>query len=98
MTIATYDELHIAFIEAVAAHGWEHHSVPATGAALEQFLTSKAFTKRLMEALVEVEEAHLNPDCLSDSCDHLEGECPEYGIGCHSAAEIADWMRPRKHR
>lgn len=44
----------------------------------------------LIRALVEVEENHLNTDCLSDTCDHPEGECPEYVIGCGDAAEIAD--------
>lgn len=97
MTIATYDELHIAFIKAVAAHGWEHHSVPSTAAALDEFLTSEAFVKRLTSAIVEVEESKLCVDCLTDTCEEHE-EMPEGSIGCGDAAEIADWMRPKKQR
>jgi len=43
----------------------------------------------LTKAIVEVEKNHLYGDCLSDTCDHPDGECPEYSIGCGDAAEIA---------
>jgi hypothetical protein len=43
--------------------------------------------QRLTAALVELEERHLEPDCLSDRCDH--DVCPEYVIGCRDGAELA---------
>lgn len=48
-------------------------------------------TQILVNALVLVEENHLNPDCLSDTCDHPDDACPEYSIGCGDAAEIASF-------
>lgn len=46
--------------------------------------------KRLTAALVELEERHLDLICLSDACDHPDGECPEYSIGCGDGAELAE--------
>ena len=45
--------------------------------------------ERLARALAEVEENHLDPACITDTCDHEDGEHPEYSIGCGDAAEIA---------
>ena len=51
----------------------------------------------LTAAIVDVEEDRLDPLCLSDNCDHPDGECPEYAIGCGDAREIAAAYNRRIH-
>jgi hypothetical protein len=46
--------------------------------------------KVLAAALVELEERRLNIECITDKCDHPDGECPEpRDIGCGDAEELA---------
>lgn len=52
--------------------------------------------KLLTAAIVDVEEDHLIPECLDDSCDHEDGEHPEYSIGCGDAEEIAAAYEKRR--
>lgn len=83
MSIETFVPLDLAFLKETGM------SVPSGHRAMVNFLGSDAFLARLTKALVEVEEANLNPDCLTDSCDHEE--CPDPpGIGCGDAARIRD--------
>ena len=93
MSITTFDKLRLAFIKALNDRRFEHVSVPAASAALDDFLASEAFRERMTEALVMVEEDLINPLCMSDSCDHPEGECPELSISCTSARDIIEYLR-----
>jgi len=56
-------------------------------------LNSPDFLRRLTTALVDLEEELINSDCISESCDHAEGECPEPPtISCGDATRLRDLM------